>query len=102
MIPINNLYETADPHENSERFSTLFQNHSIKIETIRSWLKTPGEFYDQNEDEWVLLISGEARLELDTVERTLKAGDYCLIPKHTRHRVLSTSKNALWLGIFSS
>ncbi|MGA9046471.1 cupin domain-containing protein [Sulfuricurvum sp.] len=83
-------------------FTTLFQNDSLKIESIRSWLKTPGEMYDQAQDEWVILLNGEAELEINTLHVTLRSGDYCLIPKHTLHRVRSTSQNALWLTVFSS
>jgi len=102
LIPINNLYTSLEPNENSEVFSTLFQNNSLKIESIRSWLKTPGELYNQEKDEWVLLLVGEARMTLKDIEVNLQAGDYCFIPRHTPHRVLSTSKDALWLGVFSS
>jgi cupin 2 domain-containing protein len=102
LIPINNLYSKENPGENSEIFSTLFQNDVLKIESIRSWLKVPGEMYNQTQDEWVLLLSGEAHIQIETDEITLKSGDYLFIPKHTPHQVLSTSENALWLGIFSS
>lgn len=102
MIAINNLYTSPEPNENRELFTTLFQNNSLKIESIRSWLKIPGEFYNQEEDEWVLLLAGEAKMELKGITVNLQAGDYCFIPRHTQHRVLSTSKDALWLGVFSS
>jgi len=102
LTPIHNIYNKEEPNENRELFSTLFQNDLLKIESIRSWLKTPGEFYDQDEDEWVILLQGKAHLEIGDCTLHLKKGDYCFIPKHTRHRVLLTSKNALWLGVFSS
>jgi cupin 2 domain-containing protein len=102
LIHINNLYHQNEPTENGEIFTTLFQNDSLKIESIRSWLKTPGEIYDQEQDEWVILLNGEAELEINALTVTLRSGDYCLIPKHTLHRVRSTSKNALWLTVFSS
>lgn len=102
MIPINNLYRQKDPAENTEIFTTLFQNDSLKIESIRSWLKTPGELYNQEKNEWVILIAGEARLEIEGDEVTLLAGDYCFIPKNTPHRVVSTSEKALWIGVFNS
>jgi len=102
LTHVQNLYLKEEPSENSELFSTLFQNGSLKIESIRSWLKDPGEYYNQEQDEWVLLLSGEAKLEIDNQTFDLQSGDYCFIPKHTSHRVLSTSKNALWLGVFSS
>ncbi len=102
MITLNNLYLTKTPVLNSEIFTPLFQNQTLRIESIRSWLKTPGEIYDQQENEWVVLIIGEASLRVEEQTLYLEAGDYCFIPKHTKHQVLSTSHDALWIGIFSS
>ncbi|HZF71707.1 cupin domain-containing protein [Sulfuricurvum sp.] len=102
MTHIDNLYKMPNPTENNEIFSTLFHNETLKIESIRSNLKTPGELYDQDQDEWVLLLEGEAKLEIGTQTREMISGDYLFLPKHTLHRVLSTSENALWLCIFSS
>ena len=102
MITLNNLYHTETPVPNSEIFTPLFQNQTLKIESIRSWLKAPGEIYDQQEDEWVVLLIGEASLQIDGERLNLRGGDYCFIPRHTRHQVLSTSSDALWLGVFSS
>lgn len=102
MIIVNNLYHNDKPAENSEIFSTLFQSHSLKIESIRSWIKSPGEHYDQEDDEWVVLLIGEASLQVSNQTLNLRAGDYCFIPRHTKHQVLSTSSDALWLGVFSS
>lgn len=102
MIRIANLSDLNEPAENNETFSTLFQNGSLKIESIRSWLKTPGETYNQDQEEWVILLEGEAVLEIDNQILNLQKGDYFFIPKHTPHRVLSTSKNAFWLAVFSS
>ena len=102
MIQISNLNCLNEPIENSEIFTTLFKNDSIKIESIRSWLRTPGEFYNQDQDEWVILLKGRAKLEIAHENITLQSGDYLFIPKHTLHRILSTDKNTLWLGVFSS
>ncbi|MFZ2888947.1 cupin domain-containing protein [Sulfuricurvum sp.] len=102
MILVNNLYISKEPSANSEIFSTLLHTHSLKIESIRSSLTTPGEFYNQKQDEWVLLLTGEACLQIKDQILNLVAGDYCFIPKHTKHRVISTSNDALWLGVFSS
>jgi len=102
LIPLNNLYHMEKPAENSELFSTLFQTPLVKIEAIRSWLKTPGELYNQEKDEWVLLLIGEACLQVADQRLNMIGGDYCFIPRHTEHQVLSTSSDALWLGVFSS
>jgi cupin 2 domain-containing protein len=97
-----NLYQSSKPSPGSEVFTTLFQNKTIRVESIRSWLKDSGEWYDQSEDEWVVLIEGKARLEIGGETLTLEKGDCLFIPSHQRHRVLWTSEDALWLGVFSS
>ncbi len=102
MIRKSNLYDGIVPKPNREIFSTLYESGTVRIESIRSFLKTPGEWYDQKEDEWVLLCEGEARLEIDGKVLHLAKGDHLLIPKHTRHRVLSTAENTYWIGVFSS
>jgi cupin 2 domain-containing protein len=64
-------------------------------------------WYDQPEHEWVLLVQGAARLQVETspgqVEtRNLHPGDYVLLPAHQRHRVDWThpTENTIWLAIF--
>lgn len=101
MIILNNIYHTQEPKENGETFVTVFQNNSLKIESIRSWLKAPGEVYNQEQDEWVLLVRGEASLQISEQILKMTEGDCCFIPRHTKHQVLSTSNDALWLGVFS-
>ena len=96
-----NIYTLKNPEPNSEEFTILHQNKNIKIEAIRSYLLQPGELYDQTQDEWVLLIRGHAQLRIDDTVITLKEGESIFLPKHTLHQVLSTSENALWLGVFS-
>jgi len=97
-----NIYEIAKPREDNESFVTLHETPTLKIEAIRSRLTHPGELYDQEEDEWVLLIRGTAELEVEGNIRRLKEGDCFFLQRHTRHRVLKTSDDALWIGIFSS
>ncbi|MCX6074612.1 MAG: cupin domain-containing protein [Campylobacterales bacterium] len=97
-----NLYELPNPALDTEHFQTLFHNQSLKIEAIRSHLTQAGEWYDQDEDEWVLLIRGNAQLHVNDHIVTLQAGENLFLPKHTRHQVLNTSKDALWLGVFYS
>ena len=63
----------------------------------------PGKWYDQPRDEWVVLLSGAARLRFegddDTVE--LGPGDAILIPAHLRHRVEWTTpdEESVWLAL---
>lgn len=100
MIQKSNLYRGESPDADREIFSTLFSNGTVRIESIRSWLKNPGEWYDQEENEWVMLCEGEAKLEIGGEILSLMRGDCLLIPAHTPHRVLSTARNTCWIGVF--
>jgi cupin 2 domain-containing protein len=61
-----------------------------------------GQWYDEASDEWVLLVSGEARLriERESEARQLRPGDWLFLPAHCRHRVTWTSTDppAIWLA----
>ncbi|MBV8140755.1 MAG: cupin domain-containing protein [Verrucomicrobia bacterium] len=55
--------------------------------------------YNQDHDEWVLLVSGSASLWIEGEdERDLRPGDYVLIPAHRSDRVTSTAKRELRFG----
>jgi Cupin domain. len=47
-----------------------------------------GEWYDQDLDQWVVVLEGETRLHyMDSEEVGLKTGDSLLLPKRRIHRV---------------
>jgi cupin 2 domain-containing protein len=77
----------------------------LRLERIVSYghNSAPGFWYDQEESEWVILLSGSAEIEFANGKiANLHAGDYLLIPAHTKHRVKSTSKKekSVWLALF--
>lgn len=87
------------PKVGEESFTTLFQNDKLQIERIDSCSFSDGAWQEQEEDEWVVLLKGEATLEFETHEVVLACGAYIYIPKKQRHRVKETSKEALWLAV---
>jgi len=88
----------------------LVRHEGVRIERIVSTgqASPPEEWYDQNENEWVLLLSGAARLEInDDGDRTLvvlKPGDHYLLPARLKHRVDWTSPDepTVWLAVWWS
>ena len=96
--------ESADEVE--ERVDVLVQSSQLRIERIVSTgqASPPGFWYDQDEHEWVLLLSGEAGLRFEHEEdvRRLAPGDQVHIPAHARHRVEWTSEAepTIWLAVF--
>jgi cupin 2 domain-containing protein len=82
-----NLYNFAIP-KNGEEFTTLLEHKNIKINRIVSSADVEPVEYVQEEDEWVVIIEGEATLFLEDEEKILKKGDTLFIPAKTSHKVL--------------
>ncbi len=95
---VRNLLDAPIP-KRGELFKTLFKKESIHIELIVSSEQPEDTLYNQPHDEAILLIEGNAILEMDRTSIELKSGDFTIIPAHTPHRVLKTSKGARWLAI---
>jgi cupin 2 domain-containing protein len=95
-----NIYEIEKlPEIDSEIFKTLLKHKNIEIKKIISnTLKTPQTFI-QKEDEFVVLLKGCAKIEINGVVKKLKSGDYLFIPANTPHTLLKTKKIAIWLAI---
>lgn len=80
----------------------LLDSPHLRIERIVSngQCSPPDFWYDQMQDEWVVLLRGSATLEFEDRQLVgLAAGDYLLIERHVRHRVDKTSSDALWLAV---
>jgi cupin 2 domain-containing protein len=87
-----------------ELTETLVQAQGVRIERIVSCghASPDGFWYDQGENEWVLLVQGAARLQFEDETVELKPGDGIDIPAHRKHRVDWTSPDQLtiWLAVF--
>ncbi len=94
-----NIYNFTIPRT-GESFNTLFQNKNIEITQIVSSNKLNIKEYNQDVNEFVTLLEGKAKLEIEGKIKELSKGDYLYIPAHTKHRVLETSNGALWLAIY--
>jgi cupin 2 domain-containing protein len=68
----------------------------LRFFSINSNSVISGESYQQEQDEWILLLEGEAILEVQGVTQLLKTGDYLFISAQTVHRVFFyRSKNSM-------
>jgi cupin 2 domain-containing protein len=106
MLPvINNLLANLPSALSGEVFETITDCDALCIERIVSHgQSTPqGEWYEQERDEWVLVVTGSAELQFDDGQKTyrLDAGDYTLIPAGCRHRVCWTdpAQKTVWLAV---
>lgn len=105
-----NLFRPAGAPEADEFFEELARGPDCRVERIVSHdhASPEGFWYDQEEDEFVVLLRGTARLEFEgegeaePQTRLLQPGDWILIPAHRRHRVAATSEEgpSVWLAVF--
>lgn len=101
---MGNLFADIPADLPDELTQTLFSASNLRIERIVSkGHRSPDDFwYDQADDEWVLLLQGEARVGFADAESvTLKSGDYWLIKAHCLHRVEWTTDETetIWLAV---
>ena len=99
-----NLFNIPDTLPDNEIFEPLASNDSVLIERIISTGQaTPeGEWFNQDRDEWVALLQGEATLSYEDGRTvTMRAGDCLLIPAHEKHRVEATGSDppCIWLAV---
>lgn len=90
-----------------EFFQTLLQGgDGLRIERIVSHghVTRPDDYwYDQEQDEWVLILEGNARLLFENGdEAALGRGDHILLPARHKHRVIYTSSPCIWLAVFAN
>ena len=99
-----NIYAAISGSLEKEFFEVLIEQGDLKIERIVSKGHRSPEtgWYDQDKNEWVLLLKGRAELTFeDNVTVHLSEGDYLHIPPHTKHKVSWTdpSQETHWLAV---
>lgn len=105
---MDNLFAGLPPEIPEEIFETILAAGHFRLERIASagQATPPGEWYDQDNHEWVALLAGSAalRFEDEPEPRLLRPGDYLLIPAHRRHRVEWTDPDrpTVWLALHYS
>lgn len=104
-MPANLFAHLPSIDSTDEQFTALLNEPGLRVERIVSTgqASPPGFWYEQAEDEWVLLIAGEALLRFadETEARRLQPGDHIDIAAGRKHRVDWTKPGAhtVWLAI---
>ena len=101
---MNNLFKDIPARFTDEFFETLVSSENMLIERIVSQGHTSPDtgWYDQDRNEFIVLIEGAARLELDDGHiEELAPGDWLDIPARCRHRVAWTPADTatVWLAV---
>ena len=94
-----NLFSAAVPPHEGERFDTILSHRNLVVERIVSSASVTSQEYVQPQDEWVLLLHGEATLQIAEKAVSLKSGDYLFLPAGVPHTVERVSDGAMWLAV---
>ena len=102
-----NLFRLPGRPPTGELFERLAGGDGVLIERIFSTGQStpPGEWLEEERDEWVVVLQGEAELSLaDGTSTVLGRGDHTLIPAGVRHRVERTSAEppCIWLAVHAA
>lgn len=102
---MNSLFENIPAELPEELFNTLCSNGHVRIERIvsKGHASPEGYWYDQKQNEFVLVVQGSAGLKLEGKDDlvVLNAGDYLIVGAHVKHRVEWTdpSCDTIWLAV---
>lgn len=104
-----NLLTSVVPAQDKEQIDQLIAGRDgLRIERIVSTGQSspPGFWYDEPTDEFVVLLTGAARLrfQLGDLVVELRPGDWVEIPAHIRHRVEWTQHHppTVWLAVHTA
>ncbi len=106
MTKLRNLFELPK-NPGAEEYSEILALGDAQImRIISNGQTTPvDQWYDQDTDEWAVLLDGEAHLLFEDNEIVvMHKGDYILIKAHEKHRVIYTITQppCVWLVIHSN
>jgi cupin 2 domain-containing protein len=102
---MRNIFSAIPENLEEEIFEDLLRGKKVRIERIvsKGHSSPPTGWYDQPENEWVMVLRGAGLLSFDNGDEVLLGeGDYIDIPAHSRHRVEWTAPNepTIWIAVF--
>jgi cupin 2 domain-containing protein len=103
VIPLN-IFTDPGIEDTKELFEVIATLDDARIERIitQKPYSSPGQWYNQEQDEWVVLLRGNATIEIrDQGLIELRSGDYIMLPAHCQHRITRTSADpaCIWLAV---
>lgn len=93
------LHGPEEVPDEGEQFIHLVEAGGVVVEEILSGPGVVPTDYDQDTGEWVVVLQGEAVLDVDGAQTELTAGDWLWLPAHTPHRVESVAPGTRWLAV---
>ena len=102
MTTNGRLARGAGAPSDGEQTVALARGTGFTVEQILSGRLAAPQLYEQEHDEWVVVLEGGAVLEVDGAAHDLVAGDWWLLPAGTPHRLVHTEPGTSWLAVRST
>ena len=106
MVEIKNIFSDIPESFHDELFEDIISTENFRIKRIISSRHTTpkDKWYDQDKNEWIMVLKGNAELLFEEGNQIIKMkeGDYINIPAHLKHRVEKTDdkQETVWLTVF--
>jgi len=103
---VKNIFKHIPDDMKEELTEVLLETKAVKIERIvsRGHSSPPGYWYDQESNEYVMLLQGSAGLLFEGQDdiTIIGPGDSVNIPAHVRHRVEWTdqTEDTIWIAVY--
>ena len=100
-----NIFSKIPNQLPGEIFEEIISSKTCKIERIisKGHSSPDGYWYDQEKNEWVIVLRGRAQLRFKDHDEVIEfgPGDYINLPAHCKHRVEWTDPNeeTIWLAV---
>lgn len=104
-MEIGNIFSNLPRHILDEIFEEIINTKACKVERIisKGQASPAGFWYDQELNEWVVVLKGRAVLKFQDNQEVMEMGpgDYVNIPAHCKHREEWTDSHTvtIWLAI---
>ena len=93
------IFDKITPND-GEIFEVLHKQKDMEIVHILSSSNLAANLYDQDKDEFVIVLEGGALLEIEGKEIELKKGEYIFIKARVKHKILRCDSGTHWLAIY--
>jgi len=93
-----NLFAYEVPNT-GETLTTLLSHKNVTINRIVSSDTLKPKRYCQEEDEWFVVLEGEALMRIGDEEKPFCKGESHFLPAHTPHEILATQAGTVWLTV---
>jgi len=102
-IPRNILMNLPEPSDGEEVFEVMEETEAFLIERIVSnnAVSPQQGWYEQDHDEWVILLQGSSIIQTSESTIELHKGDTLLIKAFEKHKVIYTSSipHCVWIAV---